>query len=82
MPSGEVKTFTEYHTQSLEVCHSIVTTTNVITIKASSKPTEIDTCNKEITINYAKLADATQGVLATIKSDEVCSILKYTKLYI
>ena len=71
MPSGDVKTFTEYQTQALEACRSIVTTTRDITLKASSKPSEINTCSREITINYAKLADATQGALATIESDEV-----------
>uniref|UniRef100_A0A1X7VGP0 FERM domain-containing protein n=1 Tax=Amphimedon queenslandica TaxID=400682 RepID=A0A1X7VGP0_AMPQE len=76
MPSGDVKTFTEYQTQALEACRSIVTTTRDITMKASSKPSEINTCSREITINYAKLADATQGALATIESDELLAKLQ------
>ena len=71
MPTGEVKTFTEYQTQALEACRSIVTNTRDMTNKATTNPSDISTCSREITVNYGKLADATQGALATIESDEV-----------
>ena len=71
LPDGEVKTFTEYQSAAVEACRKLVNSSHDMTTKVSSNPSEIVLSSREVTLNYGKLADATQGALATIESDEV-----------
>ena len=77
LPEGDIKTFTEYQSEVVEACRNIVTKSHDMCTKAATNPTDIVTCSREITVSYNKLADATQGALATIESDDVSILIIY-----
>lgn len=75
LPEGEIKTFTEYQSEVVEACRNIAKKSHDMYAKASSNPSEIVTSSRAVTASYSKLAEATQGALATIESDDVSILL-------
>ena len=77
LPEGEMKTFADYQAEAFASCKSIAKLAQEIINKSNNNPKEIMTSSREMTVQYGKLVDSTQGALATIDSDEVCTCTMY-----
>ena len=75
LPEGEMKTFADYQAEAFASCKSIAKLAQEIINKSNNNPKEIMTSSREMTVQYGKLVDSTQGALATIDSDEVCTCM-------